>query len=65
MLRDFNANVRQTLQRHGVQDEKLELVLTDLFKDFQKHILSRDAIREITEQQEREKFRHRRNMGRV
>lgn len=65
MLHDFSKKVRQTLERHDVQDEKLELVLTSLFKEFENHILSKDFIEEIISKQEQASRLNRRGMGRL
>lgn len=53
MRSSFVNNVQETFQKHGIEDEKLELVMTDLFDSFQDHLLSNDFVDKITEKQER------------
>jgi hypothetical protein len=63
LLRKFDDTVRQTLARHGVQDEKLELILIDLFKSFEQRILSDQFVDEITKKQDRKRVRALRAKG--
>lgn len=57
MLSNFNDSVRQTLQGHNIEDEKLESALSDLFNQFERRVLSREFIEEIAKHQDREKDR--------
>lgn len=68
MRNSFSANVKRLFEKHGIEDEKLELVIAELFDDFQKHLLSPSSgfANEITKKQNFDKNidRRRRNQFR-
>lgn len=62
--KSFSKTIESVFQKHGIEDEKLELVLTDLFDSYQDHLLSigNNFVEKVTEHQDRnrtinEKFR--------
>ncbi|KMK77628.1 hypothetical protein [Alkalihalobacillus pseudalcaliphilus] len=59
-IKKFDDTVRSVMQKHNVQDEKLELVLIDLFRHFESHLLNGDFVKEVTKKQDRANARARR-----
>ncbi|PAE90948.1 hypothetical protein [Shouchella clausii] len=61
MLRSFDDSVRKVLQHHGVEDEKLEASLIDLFSQYEKRVLSDSFVEEIAKKLDRRDNRRKRS----
>lgn len=61
MLRSFDDSVRKVLQHHGVEDEKLEASLIDLFSQYEKRVLSDSFVTEIAKKLDRRDNRRKRS----
>lgn len=59
MMNNFKNNIRNIFERHGLENEQLELVVTDLFEDFKTHLMYdrdfMDSIKRSIEREERTK----------
>lgn len=59
MMNNFKNNIRNIFERHGLENEQLELVVTDLFEDFKTHLMYdrdfMDSIKSSIERDERTK----------
>lgn len=60
MRNKFGESVGFLLKKHGVEDEKLEQALSDLFDSFENHLLNGDFVKEVTQKQNRATERRRR-----
>lgn len=55
IMSEFKDTVSSTFRKHGLEDEKLELVVADLFNSFESHLLrSTDLVKFVQESMERE-----------
>lgn len=58
---DFKNIARKVFKDHGLEDEKLELVIADLFDSFEDYLLrNRDLVRFVKESIDREEETKRR-----
>lgn len=63
MLKGFEDDIRNTFQRHGVQDDKLENAIVELFEKYDRRVLSNDFIEKIEQQLDKRAIRRRRARG--
>lgn len=47
MQNDFRNIVKAIFEEHGLEDEKLESVVADLFDSFEQHLLSASSVEKL------------------
>jgi hypothetical protein len=58
--KNFDETVQKVLAEHNIMDEKLEVILIDLFNRFEKHLLHNGFADDVIKHKERKDLRSRR-----